>query len=104
MHMWGDDWFKKHGKEFNEAIDWVDNFWYKFKVPIYVKEKYGTMRAHVYWVHKCDLPWGLRFNFVAGMLNCYIKFMYGLGYYLVCRKYPHFEKELTTDADWLEVK
>ena len=44
MHYWGDDWFKEHGDDLYEAIDWIEKEFRKNKIRVCGKEKFGTYR------------------------------------------------------------
>jgi len=49
MHIWGDEWFKKYGKTFYEAIDVFEARIRKWaKCGVYGKEKYGTYRSEYF--------------------------------------------------------
>ena len=53
MHTWGDDWFKKNGKDLDDACEYLEKNcrrWARF--GIHTKEKYGTLRVSTtvaYW-------------------------------------------------------
>lgn len=44
MHVWGDDWFKKHGDELYNAINEIESGLRKHNIFVCGKEKYGTYR------------------------------------------------------------
>lgn len=45
MHLWGDEWFKQHGDDLNDAIKYVEQRLHKWaRVGVCGKEKHGTYR------------------------------------------------------------
>ena len=45
MHYWGDNWFKKNGKDLNAAIEFIaSNLHHYGRMQTSSKEKYGTVR------------------------------------------------------------
>ena len=45
MHFWGDEWFQKYGKEFDNAIYELNTGLRKLHIFVCGKEKYGTFRT-----------------------------------------------------------
>lgn len=99
----------------------------RFRIGGQVKEKYNTIRAYVrFWdggLHSLIWP-GYHYTqneFIAYKLDRYViqpftkwtglhwlgvmlqMKLYGLSYYLVVRRYPAIEREITCCADWPEL-
>ena len=47
MHIWGDEWFKKHGDNLYNAIEFIHKYSRKHHAPIYGKEKWGSFRTEI---------------------------------------------------------
>ncbi len=127
MHEWGDEWFKQNGRDLDNAIWMVTDFWMKYgRIRSYSKEKYGTFRSSpAFWnggIHGIIWPGYARImnNFIYWKLDRYLVqplarysgiqwlviryqfFIYNLGIQIACKKYPHLVDELVSHLDYAE--
>lgn len=88
MHIWGDEWFEKHGNELYAAEEYICKYVKRWSGCILIsKEKYGTLRYE--WVFP---PWTRRgqFSLPKWLITCsYVeeyrdddRVVYGLKYEL----------------------
>lgn len=47
MHIWGDEWFEKHGGELDVAIGEIQRGLRRHGIGVYIKEKYGCAREEL---------------------------------------------------------
>ena len=84
-HVWGDEWFQKHSKEFNIAVELIEESMKKQGLHIMLKEKYGTIRyEHIFKDHEIAdgrENWKILFNIVKEVII----------------EYPSLEAELMQD-------
>ena len=84
MHYWGDDWFKKHGKEFYNAIGALEYRIRKWAFcGVYGKEKYGTYRDEYFRMWDgglCQILFGYR---VTYQNNWFMKLINHIDMYLI---------------------
>lgn len=122
MHEWGDEWFEKHGQNFNQAINWFWKFTKRWgRIKLYNKEKYGTHRTDLlqFWdgglhyffcksyVRICYpfLYWKIDpiIKFITKWLGIqwlflhYQFFIWNLGVQIIGKKYPEFIDEFVMD-------
>lgn len=130
MHVWGDEFFKKHGKDLNDAIDYCQTVWTRYGRigSSGSKEKWGTFRHNVdfyyaYWpIHELLKPgyhyyrYGRRLMILENYLGYIVRFLrldyvvrkwqavvYNYAIQKVCRKYPEIIDELVVDSDYPEL-
>jgi hypothetical protein len=128
-HYWGDDWFKEHGEDLNDAISYCMDFWRRWgRIGSHGKEKYGTFRDHVYfyrgwwaihelvnpgyvsywwpkWFYPIDLFLGrvVRFLRLYKPMQWYQAQIYNYAIQRACKKYPNIIDELVADLDGYEL-
>lgn len=123
MHYWGDEWFEKHGKDFNNAIGYFSRFIRKYGfIKSYTKEKFGTHRTSTWlWdggIHYliCKSFVRIQYPFIYWKVDKIIKpitkytglhwlgvkyqaFIWNLATQIVCKKYPEIIDEFVLDMD-----
>lgn len=127
-HHWGDEWFKLHGTDLDDAIDYCKKTWKRYgRIGSHGKEKYGTFRDHPvfysgYWaVHELVKPGYIRYTWprfykidlflgkVVGTLKLYklIQWwqfqVYNYAVQQACKKYPEIVDEIVADLDGYEL-
>lgn len=130
IHYWGDDWFKKHGKDLNFVINYCMSFWKKHgRIGSHGKEKFGTFRDHCYfwdggiwslfypgyvWVKPgfwhfiyfyVDRYATRPFTLKTGLHRLgmwYQKQIYNYAIQKMCKKYPDIIDEIVVDLDYYE--
>lgn len=120
-HNWGDEDF-----DWNALYDAekIINFWCRKigRVGIHSKEKYGTLRASVYfwrgslhellypgyvssqfpqWLWKFDIFYITKYmpKWIINLFFKYQKLIYKFAYYRAMKKYPHIKDEICVFAD-----
>jgi hypothetical protein len=127
MHHWGDDWFKKHGMELNNAMRACEDVFRIFRIGTHGKEKWGCYRDHVYFwdggIHTLIWPGYVRIvssflywkvdelflkklTYYTGILYVGQKIQfaaYNYAFQRACKKYPNVIDELVSEIDYPEL-
>lgn len=109
MHLWGDNWFRKNGRDLDDAISFILSVNRKWMGPIRSgKEKYGTFREEL--TNFYPLAYG---NFITRLLcrvpgvekgvSNYRIFVYNMSIQRACKKWPHLVNELVAEIDYPEL-
>lgn len=125
-HMWGDEWFEKHGNDLDSSISYCMTVWKTYgRIGTHGKEKYGTFRDHIYmWdggIHSLIWPGyvSIQSRFIAykidpavklitrytGLLRLgwwYQKQVYNFAIQRVCKKFPEIVDELVSSLNGYE--
>lgn len=124
MHYWGDDWFKKNGRDLDQAINFIiRNLKTYGRIGSRGKEKFGCFRDHVtFWdgtIHGLIYPEYyyikypflyfkfdryitkpiVRFTGLGSLFFLYQKFVYNAVIQIACKKWPHLIDELVSDLE-----
>lgn len=124
MHRWGDEGVDWTG--INDAADYIGSYCRRWgRVGGQTKEKYGTVRfyAHFGWLNlhtlvypgyaSCQFPkwlWKIDITCIGPILQCFFeqvfvrwqKAVYSRAYINACKKWPHLQEEILSDADYPE--
>lgn len=118
-HFWGDDWFKKNGKDFYKAVTKLEKGFYKYRVRLLdSKEKFGTYRCDLgcLWrgtISELFNPYTPNYTLLDQIasyifkkiglvekVNSWQKQKINQLFQEVCKEYPDFTEELIADIDF----
>lgn len=124
MHMWGDEWFEKNGKDLNSAISYIMETWRKYgRIGTHGKEKYGIFRDHPYFwdggLHTLLYPSTnkivhfllyfyvdfyivqpfMRHTRLLNLVHWWQEQVYNYAIQTACKKYPDIVDELVRDLE-----
>jgi hypothetical protein len=125
-HYWNNEWFQKHGKDLNRAINYCMYFWNKWgRFGSFGKEKYGIFRDHprfyhAWWpIHELVNPgyakyswskWVYKIEFLLQkpvkllrldkLVQWWQRQVYNYAIQKVCKKYPNIIDEIVADLDY----
>lgn len=129
-HIWGDEWFQKHGKDLDSAISYCMRTWRIYgRIGSHGKEKYGTFRDHcnfyrAWWpIHELVKPGYVRYKWPKWLMNVeiflgqyiikplkisklvqfYQIIIYNYAIQQACKKYPEIVDEIVADLDGYEL-